>query len=78
MNDDEILDDFKSWIRHQPMYVISEDKDLRQEQIDDAPFDYINDFCIERKYGERTEEELLNWILLRNEVYVFLEESGIL
>ena len=78
MNDEKVLNDFKSWIRHQPIYIVSEDKELRQEQIDDAPFDYIDGFCIEKKYNEKTEEELLDWIALRNEVYVFLEESRVI
>jgi hypothetical protein len=78
LNEDEILDEFRSWLRNQPIYVVSEDRDLKQEQIDDAPFDYIDDFCRENKYNEKIKEELLNWILFRNEVYVFLEENGII
>jgi hypothetical protein len=76
MDEDALLDEFKRWIRQQAMYVIP-DHPLMQEQIDDAPFDYIVEFCEMKRYKESTEETMLNWIALRNEVFVFLEENGI-
>ena len=77
MDDIKILDKFRQWIREQPVYVVSEDPETKLEQIDDAPFDYIEDFCRENKYKDKTFEQLLEWIELRNEVFVFLEENGI-
>ena len=52
--------------------------DVRYEQIDDAPYDYISDFCDERKYKESTFERLVDQIDFRNEVFVFLERNGVI
>ena len=78
VNNDRILEIFRDWLRNQPLYITSEIPDVRYEQIDDAPYDYISDFCDERKYKESTFERLVDQIDFRNEVFVFLERNGVL
>jgi hypothetical protein len=74
--DDELLHVFRKWLRDQPVYIVPTLPNIG-DQMDEVVMDYILDFCTDRKYSEKTEETLLNWIMFRNEVYVFLEEQGI-
>lgn len=73
--DTQILEDFRKWLRDQP-FGWAETVPF-DDQADDFLFDSILEFCRSRKYSEKTTETLLDWILLRNEVFVFLEEQGI-
>ena len=76
MDEMALLDKFRRWIRNWPVPV-DPDRPFTTEQFDDLVPDYIRDFCFEMGYKERTTEQMLDWISLRNEVYVFLEEQGI-
>jgi len=76
MNEEIQLEKFRKWIREWPVPV-DPNRLLTAEQFDDLIPDYIEDFCCEMKYKGQTTEQMLGWIGLRNEVYVFLEEQGI-
>jgi len=75
INEERLLEEFRDWIRNQP--VAWSPTLPYDEQIGDCIMDYILDFCKERKYSETTEESMLDWIALRNEVCVFFDEQGI-
>ncbi len=77
MNDEKILNEFCEWLNEQAIYVVSDNKEVKREQIDDAPLDYITEFCKYKHYKSKTEEQLLDWIEMRNLVFAFLEENGI-
>ena len=75
-NEEKELEEFRKWLRDQPMYVIP-DHPLMNDQIDAAPGDYIENFCFDKKFSDKKTNKMFDWIALHNEVYMFLEDQGI-
>lgn len=71
------MQEFRKWIRNQPIGIVPIDHPDYNEHFDEAPGNYIEDFCNYKKFSDKKSDEMFNWIALYNEVYIFFEEQKI-